>query len=46
MGVEKLENPNPVFIQPAADRLLTDLELVDDVRDEIDAREIFDILFA
>ena len=39
-----LENANPLVFQRASDRPVLPEELDDGVRDEIDAREVFDIL--
>lgn len=39
-----LENANPHVFQRAVDRLVSPEELDDDVHDEIDAREVFDLL--
>jgi len=45
MGAETLENANPAIFKRTADRDVTASELNDDVRDEIDSREVFDILY-
>lgn len=42
MGVERLENANPTVFSRTAEREITASELNDNVRDEIDSREIFD----
>lgn len=40
----ELENASPLVFQRAPNRLVLPEELDDDVRDEIDAREVFDLL--
>jgi len=40
-----LENSNPAVFGTVSDRKVLPEEEDDDVRDEIDAREVFDILF-
>lgn len=45
MGVERLENANPTVFNRTAEREITASELNDDIRDEIDSREVFDILY-
>lgn len=42
LRMEMLQNANPTIFKPAAERQITADELNDDVRDEIDAREVFD----
>ena len=41
---DQLENANPLVFQRTADREVLPEELDDNVRDEIDAREVFDLL--
>ena len=40
-----LENSNPAVFRTVSDRKVLPEEEDDDIRDEIDAREVFDILF-
>lgn len=43
--VGSLENENPAVFIRSSDRVITSQELDDSIRDSIDAREIFDILY-
>ena len=44
IGMDSLDNANPEVHGTTEERLITDTELDDNVEDEFDSREVFDIL--